>query len=56
MRNGRTCETCGNLIACGEGDHLCGVCKDKTGTHPAMVIEGYSPAEDYMICEGEMYE
>lgn len=45
-----TCETCENLIACGEGDHICGA-----GDHK-VVISDYVPADDYMWCGGKKYK
>lgn len=45
-----TCETCENLIACGEGDHICGAGENK------VVIVDYAPADDYMWCGGKQYK
>lgn len=45
-----TCETCEHLIACGEGDHICGAGEKK------VVIVDYAPADDYMWCGGKQYK
>jgi len=46
------CETCGNLIPIGEGDHICYECKGE----PVMVISEYTPTEEYLACKGKRYE
>lgn len=45
-----SCETCENLIACGEGDHICGAGENK------VVIVDYTPSDDYMWCGGKKYK
>lgn len=45
-----SCETCEHLIACGEGDHLCGESENK------VVISDYAPTDDYMWCAGKKYK
>lgn len=44
------CETCENLMAIGEGDHIC-----TEGEEPKVVIEDYMPAKDYLWCKGGRY-
>ena len=46
-----TCETCENLIACGEGDHIC-----YDNGEPKLVISDYAPSDDYMWCGGKKYK
>lgn len=45
------CEYCQNLIAIGEGDHICLECG-----MPKMVICEYTPTDEYMSCGGRYYE
>lgn len=40
------CESCENCLPIGEGDHLC-------DSHMVIVISGYEPTEDYMLCKGK---
>lgn len=47
----KCCETCGNLIAIGEGDHICCECGDK----PIMPISEYTPTDDYFECGGKKW-
>lgn len=47
------CETCGNCLPIGEGDHICSEYGDGT---PKLVIEGYCPGPDYLGCGGKCYE
>lgn len=44
------CETCENLIACGEGDHVCDAGVGK------VVTVNYEPSDDYMWCCGKHYK
>lgn len=47
------CKYCGNVVAIGEGDHLCYEC----GTEkPLMVISDYIPTDDYLACDGKKFE
>lgn len=45
------CLTCTNCIPIGEGDHVCNECGE-----PAIVINDYAPAEDYLKCGGKYFE
>lgn len=45
-----SCETCENLIACGEGDHICDAGDGK------VPIVDYEPTADYMWCCGNKYK
>ena len=44
----KVCETCGNCIPIGEGDHLCDDCLE-------VVISGYYPTDEYLKCKGKRY-
>lgn len=44
------CEDCENLIACGEGDHICLEGNEK------VPIMDYQPTKDYMWCKGKKYK
>lgn len=44
FNNRRKYKKCDECIAIGEGDHLCG----KTNK---LVIEGYTPTDDYRSCQ-----
>lgn len=44
-----TCETCAELVACGEGDHLCSVGEGN------IVLSDYAPTDDYYWCKGSKY-
>lgn len=46
----KMCETCMNLLPIGEGDHLC------DASDLVLVIEGYSPTDDYYWCCGKNWE
>ena len=48
----KCCETCDNLVAIGEGDHICYEC----GAMPIMPICEYQPTEDYFKCGGKRWE
>lgn len=50
-----TCETCDNLIAIGEGDHICYEAKSDDGDPAIMPICEYAPTKDYLKCGGEKY-
>ena len=41
------CEMCSNLIAIGEGDHICYEAKADDGAPVIMPISDYSPTKDY---------
>ena len=45
------CEYCENLIAVGEGDHICCECDE-----PVVVIGNYKPTRDYLKCNGHKYK
>ena len=49
-KKNKCCENCGELIPCGEGDHICGAGDAK------LVLVDYAPAEDYFWCEGKCWE
>ena len=42
----KCCETCANLIAIGEGDHICDARPGK------IILDNYVPANDYYCCGG----
>lgn len=48
----RTCETCSNVVYCGEGSYFC--MESKEGTK--HVIDDWGPTEDYFWCSGRKYE
>lgn len=52
----RTCENCGNLIAIGEGGHICYEVKSDDGTPAVMPISDYTPTDDYLKCGGRKWE
>ena len=45
------CECCANLVAVGEGDHICYECGQ-----PVMPVSNYAPTEEYLKCGGRKYE
>lgn len=45
-----SCETCGNLIPLGEGDHMCDVDPSQ------LVLEDYEQTEDYFWCHGKYWK
>ena len=45
----KCCMYCDNLIACGEGDHIC-------GKNDEVVIVDYEPSDDYMWCNGKYFK
>lgn len=47
-----TCETCSNVVYCGDGCHAC--MENEEG--PKWVIEDWGPTEDYFWCGGKKYE
>lgn len=49
------CETCGNLVAIGEGDHICYEAKSDDGDPAIMPICEYAPTKDYLKCGGKKY-
>ncbi len=49
-KNKSCCERCVECIAIGEGDHIC------TVEEPKLIIESYSPAEEYYWCKGKHFE
>lgn len=52
MKKVKGCESCGYRLPIGDGDHLCEVSDDPG----AVVLVGYMPGPDYMICNGCDYE
>ena len=50
----KCCENCDNLIAIGQGDHICYECAndDKPCIMP---ISDYHPTEDYYMCGGSKW-
>ncbi|MCI9626494.1 MAG: hypothetical protein HFI90_06900 [Clostridia bacterium] len=44
------CENCENFIPIGEGDHIC------IAGMPIIVVEEYTPTEDYFWCKGKRFE
>ena len=52
----KCCETCGNLIPIGEGDHICDECCGSDGSPSALVLEEYAPGEDYFACGGKKWK
>ncbi len=51
-----SCESCSNLIAIGEGDHICYEVKSADGTPAIMPISDYMPTDDYLKCGGSKWE
>lgn len=49
------CESCENLVAIGEGDHICYECESDDGSPCIMPICEYEPTEDYLKCGGRFY-
>lgn len=45
----KCCENCGQLIALGEGDHMCGACAI------CIPISNYEPTSDYFRCGGKLW-
>lgn len=45
----KCCETCGQFLPIGEGDHIC-------EESLLMVVSGYEPTEDYFQCGGRKWE
>lgn len=48
------CETCDNLIAVGEGGHICYEVRGADG-NPIMPIDDYQPTEEYYLCGGKTW-
>ena len=44
------CQYCDNLIAIGEGDHICLECGE-----PKMVLADYLPTDEYLACGGKHF-
>lgn len=49
----KCCETCANMQPI--GDHICDACCSHDGSPTAPVLESYTPADDYFICEGSRW-
>lgn len=49
------CEDCDNLIAIGEGDHICSEVERSDGTPCIMPISGYQPTDEYFMCGGKKF-
>lgn len=45
------CECCENLIAIGEGDHICCECEE-----PVIVISNYAPTKEHLKCKGNKFK
>ena len=45
----KCCETCGHLIPCGDGDHVCGTLSE------CVPIVDYQPSDDYFKCGGKRW-
>ena len=54
-RRYKCCETCGNMQPIGEGDHICDACCSRDGSPCALILEDYTPADDYFICQGKSW-
>lgn len=54
MKNAR-CELCDNLIAIGEGDHICLEVQRGDGVQAIMPISDYVPTDEYLKCNGEKF-
>lgn len=52
---GCCCENCDNLIAIGEGDHICYEVEDTDGNPCVVPIEGYKPSDEYFMCGGKKF-
>lgn len=50
------CEYCDNLIAIGEGDHICLEVTSDKGEPAIMPISDYSPTDEYLKCGGKKFE
>lgn len=46
----KICNTCVNCVYIGEGDFICDV------NEPILVLEDFTPTEDFMSCNGVDYE
>ena len=55
MKKNKCCETCENLIAIGEGDHICLEVAAKDGDPATVVISDYSPTDNYFLCGGKKW-
>lgn len=51
----KCCETCGNMQPIGEGDHICDACCGHDGSPCALILEDYTPVDDYFICQGKRW-
>ena len=51
----KCCETCENLIAIGEGDHICLEVAANDGDPATVVISDYSPTDNYFLCGGKKW-
>lgn len=51
----KCCETCENLIAIGEGDHICLEVAAKDRDPAVVVISDYSPTDNYFLCGGKKW-
>lgn len=51
MEDANICLTCSNCIYIGEGDSIC----DADDT-PMLVLEDFTPTDDYWWCAGSEYE
>lgn len=51
----KCCETCGNLIAIGEGDHICYEVTADDGKPAIMPISDYEPTDEYFKCRGRKW-
>lgn len=49
------CEHCDNLIAIGEGDHICLEIRRSDGVQSIMPISDYVKTDEYMKCRGKYF-
>lgn len=56
MKKKLCCEYCDNLIAIGEGDHICLEVKSDDGKPAIMPISDYEPTDEYLKCKGKCFE
>lgn len=50
MRKPKMCQNCEHCVYICEGDFICDM------DEPILVMEDYTPTEDYLYCDGVDYE
>lgn len=51
----KCCENCDNLIAIGEGDHICYEMRKNDEEPCIMPISNYQPTDEYYMCGGSKW-